>query len=152
MTPEMIHKARANAAKAGLSNVEFRLGEIENLPLEDDAVDVIISNCVINLSPQKERVFEEAFRVLKQGGRLAISDIVATAQLPDEVRADLAQYTGCMAGAAQLDELQSMLEEVGFTRISIKTEDESKEFIREWAPGGNIHDFVVSASIEVIKP
>ena len=83
-------------------------------------MDVIISNCVINLSSQKERVFEEAFRALKQGGRLAISDIVAMAQLPDEVRADPAQYAGCMAGAAQLDELQSMLEEAGFTRISIK--------------------------------
>jgi len=152
MTPEMIAKARENAAKAGLANVEFRLGEIENLPVADDAVDVIISNCVINLSPEKPNVFREAYRVLRPGGRLAVSDIVATAQLPEEVKRNLALHAGCIAGAPQIDELKSVLEDVGFTNVRIKPIDESKELIREWAPGRNIEDFVVSASIEAAKP
>jgi arsenite methyltransferase len=100
MTAEMVAKARENAREAGYDNVEFRLGEIEHLPVADANVDVIISNCVINLSPDKPRVCREAFRVLRSGGRLAISDIVTTAPLPDEVRNDLAFYAGCIAGAA----------------------------------------------------
>ena len=152
MTPEMIHKARENAAKAGLDNVEFRLGEIEHLPIADRSVDVIISNCVINLSPEKPGVFEEVFRILKGGGRLAVTDVVATAPLPEEGKENLELYTGCISGAAHVDELKSMLEEVGFTDIRIDPLDESKEFIREWAPGGNIGDFVVSATIEAAKP
>src|SRR5436309_8753042 len=97
MTAEMLTKARENAKKNGFSNVEFRLGEIEALPVADETVDVIISNCVINLSPEKKRVFTEAYRVLKPGGRLAVADMVATATLPDEIRTDWAAYTGCMA-------------------------------------------------------
>ncbi len=106
MTPEMISKARNNNIKGNYPNVEFRLGEIENLPVADNSVDVIISNCVINLSPDKRRVFSEAFRVLKPGGRLAISDIVATAELPAEISADLALYTGCIAGAEMINKLR----------------------------------------------
>ncbi len=98
MTHEMVALARANAAKASLGNVEFRLGEIEHLPVADASVDVIISNCVINLSPDKPQVFREAFRVLKSGGRLAVSDMVASGRLPDELRGDLASYSACVAG------------------------------------------------------
>src|SRR5438067_5444859 len=99
MTHEMLRKARDNAQKNGFTNVEFRLGEIEALPVADNSVDVIISNCVINLSPEKQRVFNEAFRVLKSGGRLAIADMVATTLLPEYIKADWAAYTGCIAGA-----------------------------------------------------
>ncbi|NIM99512.1 MAG: methyltransferase domain-containing protein, partial [candidate division Zixibacteria bacterium] len=152
MTPEMIGKARENAVKAGLGNVEFRLGEIENLPVADGSVDVIMSNCVINLSPEKEKAFKEAFRVLKGGGRLAVTDIVATAPLPEKVKKNLELYTGCVAGASQLGQLKSMLKEAGFTNIRITPIDESRELIRGAAPGGNIEDFVISASIEAVKP
>jgi SAM-dependent methyltransferase len=152
MTPEMISKARKNSLKTGLDNVEFRLGEIENLPVADKKVDVIISNCVINLSPDKKRVFEEAYRVLKNGGRLAITDIVAIFQLPDEIKDDLTLHSGCVAGAQQIDELRALLEELGFTNISIRPRDGSKEFIRDSAPGSNLEDFIASASIEAVKP
>jgi ubiquinone/menaquinone biosynthesis C-methylase UbiE len=152
MTPEMISKARQNAVKAGVSNVEFRLGEIENLPVADNSVDVIISNCVINLSPDKARVYKEAFRVLKRRGRLAISDIVATAPLPEEVKRDLALYAACVAGAAQMDDLRAMLRQAGFIRIRVTPKDRSRELIRGWAPGRNLEDFIVSANIEAVKP
>jgi ubiquinone/menaquinone biosynthesis C-methylase UbiE len=152
MTPEMISKAQANAKKAGFGNVEFRLGEIENLPVTDNSVDVIISNCVINLSPEKKKVFKESFRTLKRGGRLAISDIVATAQLPDEVKNNLELYTGCVSGASPIDELKSTLKEIGFTDIRIKPIDGSKELIREWTSDSDIGDFVLSATIEAVKP
>jgi arsenite methyltransferase len=152
MTAEMVAKARKNANEAGYANVEFRLGEIEHLPVADASVDVIISNCVINLSPDKGQVFREAFRVLRPGGRLAISDIVATAPMPPEVRKDLALYTGCIAGAAFMDELEDMLAASGFQQIRIQPKDESRQLIREWAPGRKIEDCVVSASIEAVKP
>ncbi len=152
MTPDMVSKARRNAQKGGYRNVEFRLGEIERLPLADNAVDVIISNCVINLSPDKPQVFREAFRVLKPGGRLAISDIVATAVLPEEIRRDVALYTGCMAGASLIAELEGILHAAGFERVAIAPKDASRSFIREWAPGRRIEDFVVSAHIEAVKP
>lgn len=152
MTPEMLARARANAAKAGVNNVDFRLGEIESLPVADNSVDVIISNCVINLSPDKPRVFREAFRVLKPGGRVAVADIVRSAELPPELSADLAAHCGCVAGAASVDELQAMLQEAGFGDIRIRPRDASREFIRSWIPGRNAADYVVSATIEAVKP
>ena len=152
MTPEMLTKARANAEKSGVTNVEFRLGEIESLPISDNSVDVIISNCVINLSPDKLRVFREAFRVLKPGGRVAVADIVRSAELPPELAADLAAHCGCVAGAASVDEIEAMLREVGFTEIRVRPKDASREFIRSWIPGRNAADYVVSATIEAIKP
>jgi SAM-dependent methyltransferase len=152
MTHEMLAKARDNAKKHGFANVEFRLGEIEALPVGDQSVDVIISNCVINLSPQKDRVFEEAFRVLRPGGRLAVADIVATASLPDEVNGDWAAYTGCMAGASHIAELEGMLREAGFTEIEIAPKDNSRSFIREWLPGKGIEDYLVSATIQARRP
>jgi len=151
MTPEMLSKARKNATKAGLNNVEFRLGEIENLPVADGSVDVIISNCVVNLSPDKAKVYQDAFRVLKSGGRLAISDVVATAPLPEQVLNDLALHVGCVAGAAQIDELESMLEQIGFTDIRITPKDGSRELIREWVPDRGLEDYIVSANIEAVK-
>ena len=152
MTHEMLTKARKNAEKNGFTNVEFRLGEIEALPVADDSVDVIISNCVINLSPEKQRVFNEAFRVLKPNGRLAIADIVATAPLPDEIKDDWAAYTGCMAGASQITELESMLRASGFKEIKIAPKDSSRSFIREWLPGKRVEDYLLSATIEAVKP
>lgn len=152
MTPEMITTSRRNAEKAGFGNVDFRLGELENLPVADGIVDVVISNCVINLSPEKRRVFNEAFRVLKSGGRLAISDVVATAEMPDSVKKDMAMYTGCVSGASSIPELESTLRQAGFENIRIRPKDESKTFIRDWAPGSKIEDYVVSATIEAVKP
>jgi len=152
MTPTMISKARNNAAKGKFNQVEFRLGEIEHIPVANDTVDVIISNCVINLSPDKKQVFNEAFRVLKPGGRLAISDVVASTELPDEMRDDLALYSGCMAGASQISELQLILEDNGFEQINISPKDDSKDFIKDWAPGRGVEEYVLSATIEAVKP
>jgi SAM-dependent methyltransferase len=152
MTHEMLAKARDNAQKNGFTNVEFRLGEIEALPVADNSVDVIISNCVINLSPEKQRVFNEAFRVLKPGARLAVADMVATAKLPDHIKTDWAAYTGCMAGASQLNEIEKMLRAAGFEGIKIAPKDASRSFIREWLPGKQMEDYLVSATIEAAKP
>jgi SAM-dependent methyltransferase len=152
MTAEMLSKARRHALEGEYTNVEFRLGEIENLPVADSCVDVIISNCVINLSPDKKRVFNEAFRVLRPGGRLAISDVVATADLPEEVRTDLCLYSSCVSGAATIVELELILRESGFRNISIKPKDDSREFIRHWVPGRGIEDYIVSAMIQADKP
>ncbi len=152
MTPEMVIKARANAEKSGHSNVDFRLGEIENLPVANGTVDVIISNCVINLSPEKAKVFEESFRVLKTGGRLAISDVVATAKLPKQLKEDMTLFTGCMSGASPIIEIKAMLKNAGFEDIVIKPKDESRKFIQHWLPNSNIEDYVVSVTIEAIKP
>lgn len=152
MTPQMISKARENAQKSGRSNVDFRLGEIENLPVADGCIDVIISNCVINLSPDKLRVFHEAFRTLKSGGRLAISDIVASAEIPEVWKQDMEMLSGCMSGASSIGEIEQMLIASGFQQVSIQPKDASREFIRNWAPGSRIEDYVVSATIEAIKP
>jgi len=152
MTPDMLSKARNNAENGQFKNVEFRLGEIEHLPLANETVDVIISNCVINLSPNKAQVFLEAFRVLKPGGRLAISDVVATVELPEAMRNDPALIAGCMGNASLVSELETMIKAAGFTDVRIEPKDESKDFIRDWAPDHNVTDYVVSATIEGIKP
>jgi len=152
MTPDMLSKARNNAVKGKFSNVEFRLGEIEHLPVANNTADVIISNCVINLSPNKEQVFKEAFRILKLGGRLAISDVIATVELPEEMRNDPALIAGCMGNASLISDLEEMIKAAGFEDVKIHPKDESKDFIRDWAPDHNITDYVVSASIEGIKP
>jgi SAM-dependent methyltransferase len=152
MTPEMLSRARANAQAGGYPNVEFRLGEIEHLPVADGTVDVILSNCVINLSPDKPRVFAEAWRVLKPGGRLAIADVIALAEPPEAIRQDLALYTGCMAGASLVAEVEALLEAAGFTRVQVTPRDESRALIQEWAPGTRVEDYVVSATVEGVKP
>ncbi|MDP1592436.1 MAG: arsenite methyltransferase [Prosthecobacter sp.] len=152
MTPAMLTKARANAMKSGLDNTEFRLGEIENLPVSDASVDVILSNCVINLSPDKARVFAEAARVLKPGGRLAISDVVALKPVPDEMKADMALYAGCASGSALIADLEQMLAQAGFEDIRITPKPESREVIREWFPGKGLEDRFASATIEAVKP
>ena len=151
MTPEMLTKAKENARNGGYTNIEFRLGEIEHLPVADNSIDVILSNCVINLSPDKPSVFREAFRILRPGGRLAISDVVATSELPVEVRNDLDLYCGCVTGAIPIAELKCILEEAGFENIRIQPKEKSREFIQEWAPEHNVEDYIVSATIEAIK-
>ncbi len=119
MTPEMIDKARANAQEGGYKNVEFRLGEIENIPAADNSVDVVISNCVINLSPDKKRVFSEAFRVLKPGGRLMVSDVVLLKELPNFIRESVAAYVGCISGALMKDDYLETIGEAGFQEVKI---------------------------------
>ena len=151
MTPEMITRARENSVKGKYRNVEFRLGEIEHLPVGDNTADVIISNCVINLSPDKKQVYKEAYRVLKSGGRLAISDVVAIRPIPERVRKDAAKLSGCVSGALPLKKLNGILNEIGFEEIGIHIKVESREFIREWFPGSGIENFVRSAEISGTK-
>jgi SAM-dependent methyltransferase len=150
MTPDMVVRARENARKVKAANVEFRLGEIEHLPVADASVDAILSNCVINLSPEKAAVFGEAFRVLRPGGRLAISDIVATGPIPEELQHQAAALAGCVAGAAPLDEVRAMLAAAGFVDIDVKIAPRSAEIVGSWLPG--IEAFVASATIEARKP
>lgn len=152
MTHEMLAKARANAAKLGATNVEFRLGELEHLPVADATVDVILSNCVINLVPDKAQVFREAFRVLKPGGRLAISDVVNTSPLTDALAQDHDLVCGCIAGAAPAAQVEAWLTEAGFTAIRIDVKPESRAMIATWAPGRGIENYVVSANIEARRP
>ncbi len=120
MTPEMIERARSSAKRLNLNNVEFRQGYLEDLPVDANIVDVIISNCVINLSPDKSKVFSEAFRVLKPGGKLAVSDIVTDGPLPQSIKKSLSAWAGCVAGAVEAEDYVGMMREVGFTDISIK--------------------------------
>jgi len=122
MTPEMLDKARANAKKGGFDNVEFRSGEIEKLPVEDSEIDVIISNCVINLSPDKETVFKEAFRVLKSGGRLMVSDLVLAKDLPKQIKESVEAYVGCLAGAIKKDDYLGFIKRAGFQDIKVISE------------------------------
>lgn len=141
MTPDMLAKARENAVKGGFGNLEFRLGEIEHLPVPDSHVDVILSNCVINLSPEKDQVFREAFRVLKTGGRLMISDIVLLRDLPEVIKESVAAYVGCIAGAVLKQDYLDAIRGAGFQDIQVMGED---VFSLEWAE----HDPTVGAIIE----
>jgi SAM-dependent methyltransferase len=152
MTHEMLKKARENAAKISATNVEFRLGELEYLPVADNTADVMMSNCVINLVPDKAQVFREAFRVLRPGGRIAISDVVNTAPLSDEILSDSSLLCGCIAGAAPADRVSAWLSEAGFVDVRITPKPESRDLIAAWAPGRGIEDYVVSAMIEARKP
>ena len=151
MTPEMIQLSTRNAEQIGYSNVEFRLGEIENLPVEDDSIDVIISNCVVNLSQEKDKVFHEAYRVLKRGGRLSISDILATAELPENIKNDLSMITGCIAGAEYTQRIEELLQKAGFINVKMVPKDNSRLILKSWLPGKNIEDYVTSYIIEAQK-
>jgi arsenite methyltransferase len=144
MTAEMVSRARANAERGGYENVDFRLGEIENLPVADGTVDAIISNCVINLSPDKPRVFSEAFRTLKPGGRLMVSDIVLTGELPEEVRQSLAAYAGCVAGALPKEEYLVGLADAGFKDVEIVTETA--------IGSGEVEGAIASVNVRAVKP
>ncbi len=151
-TAEMIAKARAGARKSGYTNVEFRLGEIEALPVADASVDLIMSNCVINLSPEKPRVLAEAFRVLKSGGRLSIADVVATKPLPEKLRHSFASIGACVGGAVLVDDYRAMLAAAGFQRIEIAIKADSRALINEWVSEARAGDYVVSALISAYKP
>jgi SAM-dependent methyltransferase len=151
MTPAMVSKARANAEKGGYHNVEFRLGEIEHLPVADNSVDVILSNCVVNLSPDKNAVFREAFRVLREGGRLAISDIVLLAPLPEALASSVDALTGCVSGAIEVAEIERSLRAVGFSSVEVAVNEESRAFIKDWLPGSGAEKFVASAAITATK-
>ncbi len=152
MTPEMLSLARATLLQAGLANVEFRLGGIEQLPIADETIDVIISNCVINLTSDKERVFAEAFRVLGPGGRVCIADVLATRPIPQKFLGDQGMVCGCMGGAAAPGELRGWLGGIGFADIRIEIIEQSRALISEWAPGTGIEDYVASAMIQAQKP
>jgi arsenite methyltransferase len=152
MTPEMVAKARANARKARFANVEFRLGEIEHLPVADNTANVIISNCVINLSPDKQQVYRDAYRVLAPGGRLAISDLVAVRPIPASVRNDAEKHSGCVAGAMELRVLKRILKASGFRDICVDVNERSREFIKDWFPGSGVEKYVRSAAVRAVKP
>lgn len=151
MTPEMISKSRVMSRKYRYRNVDFRLGEIENLPVADNTGDVIISNCVINLSPNKQRVYNEAYRVLKKGGRIAISDIVLIRELTKEMKQDEKLYCGWVTGASSVEELKLYLEKAGFSDIRIETKEVSKEYAEKWGHNLKVGEYIMSASIKAIK-
>lgn len=163
MTPAMVEKARANKAKIGAHNVDFRLGEIEHMPVADESVDVIISNCVINLSPDKPQVFREAFRVLRPGGKLAVADIVTQGPLPDEIRESLDAWIGCVAGAMDVNDYVSAIGDAGFEDISYTPVYLDDEMIDESAKqlgisdasvgeGQSIRKRIFSAKVSARKP
>ncbi len=166
MTAEMLERARANCKKGGYKNVEFRLGEIENMPVADNTADIIISNCVINLSPDKQRVFDEAFRVLKPGGRLMISDMVLLADLPERIKESVLAYVGCVAGADKKDQYLGKISKAGFKQVDVVKEDKLPpsmlvdEDVTEFVKGQNltpkevadISNGVVSIKVSAIKP
>jgi arsenite methyltransferase len=152
MTHEMLKKARENAARIGAGNVEFRLGELEHLPIVDNVADVVISNCVINLVPDKAQVFREAFRVLKPGGRLAVSDVINIAPLPAELRADPALLCGCVAGAAPAERIEAWLSETGFVEVRVTPNLEIREMVASWAAGRGVENYVAPALVEARKP
>ncbi|HRY29021.1 MAG TPA: arsenite methyltransferase [Elusimicrobiota bacterium] len=167
MTPEMVAKARRNAVSfgrsTGLSNAEFRLGEIEHLPVEDSSVDVVISNCVINLSTDKARVWREVARVLKPGGRVAVSDLALRRPLPESVRSSVQALVGCIAGAVLLDETKAMVQAAGLKNVVLETKSDYIDKMSEWSdplyrdiadklpPGTKPSDFVTSLNLTAKK-
>ncbi len=163
MTPEMVSRARENAKKTGAKNVEFRLGEIENLPAPDNSVDVVISNCVINLSADKPRTFQEVYRVLKKGGKIAISDIALTRELPNKIRESIAAYVGCIAGAVVVEEYQRMVQDAGFKDVKViakgpsiciapETKDPlGRAFLDILGKNESLDGYIVSVSVEGYK-
>jgi len=152
MTPEMVARARKNARETGATNVEFRLGEIEHLPVADGSVDVVISNCVVNLAADKRAVFREAHRVLRPGGRLAITDVIVSSTLPEEIRNDMALHAGCLAGAATIEEHEQLLVEAGFVEVRVRPDETSRMFIRDLVEGSDVDVHVISATIEATRP
>ncbi len=165
MTPEMLERARENAREGGYQNVEFRLGEIENLPVADNSVDVVISNCVINLSPDKGRVFKEAYRALKPGGRVMVSDIVLRKELPEDIKSSIGAYVGCVAGAATRAEYLATIAAAGFEEVEIVSEVSARGMwdeatAREIAGSlgisperaGELADSIVSMKVRAVKP
>ena len=148
MSASMLAKSRENKAKGDYNNVDFRLGEIENLPVADNSIDIVISNCVINLSTEKQKVFGEIHRVLKSGGRIAIADIVSLKPLSEEVKSDPSLYTGCMAGASSVSEVETMLIHSGFKEVEITPSIGDKDFIKN---NEGKKDFVFSATIKAVK-
>ena len=144
MTPEMVHQARENARKCGYENVDFRLGEIEHLPIADNSVDVVISNCVINLSPNKAQVFKDTYRVLRPGGRVMVSDIVLLKDLPDAIKSSIEAYTGCVAGASKREEYLTTIAAAGFQAV---------EVVSEVAVGsGELEGTIASINVRAVKP
>jgi SAM-dependent methyltransferase len=150
MTPEMVAKARENAGKGGYSNVEFRLGEIEKLPVEDNSIDVIISNCVINLSPDKETVFREAYRVLKSGGKLMVSDLVLSKDLPKTIKDSIEAYVGCLAGAIKKGKYLNLITIAGFQDVKVISES-SYPVDAMFDNLDGAQDAIVSIKISAIK-
>ena len=156
-TPEMIFRARKTAEENGFENVEFRLGEIEHMPLENGIADVVISNCVINLSPDKDRVFSEAFRVLKAGGKLAVSDIVLLRELPESLRKDMAAWSACVSGALLEKEYLASMARAGFVDVAVVdrqvyTEEQLGSYISADEPGQDLSSLVASAKVVAFKP
>lgn len=152
MTADMITRARSNAEAAGATNVSFRLGEIEHLPVADATVDAILSNCVVNLAPDKRAVYAEALRVLRPGGRLAIRDVVLTAPVPQELRDSVSALVGCAAGAAEASEVVTILEELGYADVQVSIDESSRAMIDEWLPGMGAGDVAASAEIRARRP
>jgi SAM-dependent methyltransferase len=149
MTPQMVEAARANLARVAAENVEFRLGEIEHLPVADASVDVVISNCVVNLSPDKPQVFREAHRVLRPGGRMLVSDLVLTRPLPPELQQDVELYVGCIAGAALKDDYLAMIRAAGFSEVEV-VEDSAYSVGLDVPPEGS-HEAVAFTLVESVK-
>ncbi|MGM0414732.1 MAG: arsenite methyltransferase, partial [Bacillota bacterium] len=152
LTPEMIEKAKKNAAKNNLTNSEFHLADIEDLPLEDNSVDVIMSNCVINLTTDKEAVYREAFRVLKPGGRLAIADVLKKQEMPEELREDINNYIECIAGAISKQKLENILAGLNYNEIEVKAKRNSDEIVNNWSDELRLSDYIFSAYITAKKP
>lgn len=151
MTPEMVERAGKNKEKVGADNVDFRLGEIEHLPVPDGEVDVVISNCVINLSPDKPGVFREAFRVLKPGGLLAVTDMVTAGPLPDEIKRDLSAWAGCVAGAWELENYVAAIEAAGFTEVEVRADYMPADMIRDAADQIERGDWVAEVSDDELR-